>query len=135
MNQFRTSLRISTVSLTFSSLFGMKRYFVCFSWRFEKAAEKFNSLKIFQQFWFMINYNKMSQLVCEIWKCSACSKLQTLLLNTSNLDIIWFIVETSELFFSLTFNKFFLFNIFWLKTFVSLFCSSGLLHFFIRVTS
>ena len=28
------------------------------------------------------------------------------LLNTSNLDIIWFILETPELFFLLTFNKF-----------------------------
>ena len=45
-------------------------------------------------------------MVCEIWKCSACSNCKRLL-NTSTLDIIWFIPETSKLFFPLTFNKIF----------------------------
>ena len=41
MDQFRTSLQILSVWQTFSSLFVMKMYFIRFSWRFEKVAEKF----------------------------------------------------------------------------------------------
>ena len=42
------------------------------------------------------------------------------LLNINNLDIIWFLLKTPELFFSLTFNKFFT-NLSWSTTFASLF--------------
>ena len=37
-----------------------------------------------------------------------------------NLDIVGYILETPELFLSLTFNQFFI-NLFWSKTFLSLF--------------
>ena len=40
MNQFRTSLQILKFFIISSSLFDINMYFVCFSWRFEKAAKK-----------------------------------------------------------------------------------------------
>ena len=67
-------------------------------------------------------------MICKMWnvKCENARHVQNCkrLLNISNLDIIWFIPETSELFFSLTFNKFF---------HKSFFGRKPLFHFFVAV--
>ena len=61
----------------------------------------------------MVNFNKVYQVVCKMWnvKCENARLVQNCkrLHNVSNLDIIWFIIETPELFSSLPFNKFFIF--------------------------
>ena len=49
------------------------------------------------------------------------------LINVSNLDIIWFILITPGLFFSLTLNKIFI-NLFLTKIFVLVLYGSSLLH-------
>ena len=64
----------------------------------------------------MISYNKMPELICKMWnvKCENAQHVQNFkrFVNVSNLDIIRITLETPELFFSLTFNKFFI-NHFW----------------------
>ena len=60
----------------------------------------------------MISRIKMPKVVCKKGnvKCEDARHVQNCkcLLNISSVDIVWFILETSELFFSLTFNKFFI---------------------------
>ena len=65
------------------------------------------------------------------WICWQFNCKHFLIVN--KVDIIWFNPKTAE-FFSLTLNKFFM-KLFCLRIFVSVFCSSGLLYFFTRVTS
>ena len=65
--------------------------------------------------------------ICQQFNCKH-------LLIVSNGGIIWFNLKTPE-FFSRWLGTSFLWNLFWSKIFVSLFCNEDLLYFFTRVTS
>ena len=101
-------------SRTFAEMFFLK------DWRHKRLKNTIDLLLFYGEYFY--GFSESEYVKCEMWEFSACSKYNVAvettvicqqfnckhLLNVSNVDIIWFILKTTELFVSLTLYKLFI---------------------------